>query len=71
MEPNNKEWEKSELAVFWDEISKFLPKSVERAALGDEKIFIAFKSAYPLIKRFILLSHDKEMKERLEKMKWL
>ena len=43
----------SEVAVFWDEISQHLPKSVERSALGDEKIFRAFYVAYPKIKSYL------------------
>ena len=39
----------SELAMFWDEIANYLPKSKERAALGDEKIFNAFAATYPKI----------------------
>jgi hypothetical protein len=51
--------EESELAAFWEEISQYLPKSIERAALGDEKIFRAFKGAYPKIKSY-LRSKDRD-----------
>jgi len=42
----NTEKRKGELAIFWEEMADNLPKSLERAALGDEKIFLAFKSVY-------------------------
>lgn len=45
----------SELAVFWEEIASNLPKSREMSALGHEKVFLAFKSAYPKIKGLIYL----------------
>lgn len=41
-----KEKLESELAIFWDKIASYLPKSIERSALGDDKIFTAFKQAY-------------------------
>lgn len=44
----------SELAVFWDEISKFLPKSKERKALGDDKIFKALRIAYPGMRQHLM-----------------
>lgn len=43
----------TELAFFWEIMSGYLPKSVERSALGDSKIFYAFKATYPKIKDFI------------------
>ena len=58
------EWEKAELAVFWDEIAQHLPKCMERNALGDEKIFHAFATAYPKIKKHLLSSRDTHWKER-------
>ena len=48
-----RETTKSELAVFWNEMAKHLPKSIERSALGDEKIFKAFQIVYPKIKQHI------------------
>lgn len=45
---------KAEVAVFWDEIASGLPKSIERSALGDEKICRAFAMAYPKIKQALL-----------------
>ncbi len=45
-----KDREETEIAIFWDEMSQYLPKSLEREALGDAKIFRAFKAAYPKIK---------------------
>ena len=56
----------SELAVFFDEIGKNLPKSIERSALGDEKIFRAFEIAYPQIKSYIQLKTIELVKEELE-----
>jgi lysine/ornithine N-monooxygenase len=61
------EWEqrtKAELAVFWDEIAKALPKSMERSALGDEKIFRAFASSYPKMREHLLTAErDRLVKE--------
>jgi len=59
------EWEKAELAVFWDEIAQHLPKSIERSALGDEKIFRAFATAYPKMKKHLISSRDTYWKERV------
>lgn len=60
---NYKQMIESELAVFWDEIAENLPKSIERSALGDEKIFLAFKVAYPKIKSSLAIkSIDEEIK---------
>ena len=56
----------SELAVFWDEIAQGLPKSLEREALGDEKIFTAFRAAYPKIRKQLLTQHKEEAIKRLE-----
>ncbi len=44
----------SEIAVFWDEIAQNLPKSIEMSALGHEKIFRAFKIAYPKIRAHLI-----------------
>ena len=44
---NNTEKRLAELAIFWQEIADNLPKSLERSALGDEKMFLAFASVYP------------------------
>jgi hypothetical protein len=68
--PNNEDWEvkqkeDSELAVFWDEMAKALPKSIERSALGDEKIFIAFKSTYLKIKIHLLSLQSQDLKRRV------
>ena len=60
------EMEKAELAVFWDEMAQHLPKSIERSALGDEKIFRAFATAYPKIKKHLISSRDTYWKERVE-----
>ena len=61
------EVEKAELAVFWDEIAQHLPKSIERSALGDEKIFRAFATAYPKMKKHLLTSRNTYWKERVRK----
>lgn len=55
----------SELAVFWNEISNNLPKSLERSALGDEKIFLAFKSAYPKIRECVFKAGQQDMSEKV------
>lgn len=60
------EKEESELAIFWEEMSKNLPKSVERSALGDEKIFVAFKCVYPKIKEYLLSQYKSSLRERIE-----
>jgi len=56
-----REKNENEVSVFWDLISSHLPKSVERSALGDEKIFLAFKAAYPSIKNYIVKSTLEEV----------
>ena len=63
---NTPDTEKAELAVFWDEIVQHLPKSIERSALGDEKIFCAFATAYPKMKKHLVTSRDTYWKERVE-----
>ncbi len=55
---------KSEVAVFWDEIAQHLPKSMERSALGDEKICRAFSIAYPKIRGYLASKVEKEAYER-------
>lgn len=60
--------EESELAVFWDEISTNLPKSIEREALGDKKIFSAFRIAYPKIKSHIVKEARKERDKEIVKI---
>lgn len=52
-----------EIAVFWDEMASFLPKSLEREALGDEKIFRAFRAVYPKIKEHFFYEIYKELEE--------
>lgn len=54
----------SEVAVFWDEMASFLPKSLEREALGDEKIFRAFRVVYPKIKEHFFHQIIKELEEK-------
>jgi len=46
------EMEKAEIGVFWSEMASLLPKTIERAALGDEKICNAFRGVYPKIKSY-------------------
>lgn len=59
---------KAELAVFWDEIAQHLPKSIERSALGDEKIFDAFATAYPNMRQHLITSRDTYWKEKIEEL---
>lgn len=59
----------AEMAIFWNRISNALPKSIERSALGDEKIHNAFKSVYPEMKKIILIKFLDSEIERLEKDK--
>lgn len=56
----------SEISIFWDKMSEYLPKSFERSALGDEKIFIAFKQAYIEFRPFIA---DEVLKVVVRKIK--
>ena len=71
--PSREYWEKarieSELSVFFDCISKNLPKSIERVALGDEKIFRAFRAAYQEIRSYLLKSHNDALVAEIEKMR--
>lgn len=62
-----KEKLESELAIFWDKISSYLPKSIERSALGDDKIFTAFKQAYIEFRPLIADEVLKVMVEKIEK----
>jgi len=57
--------EEAEIVVFWDEMAKNLPKSLERNALGDEKIFLAFKATYPKIKTHLITTIISEYEEML------
>jgi hypothetical protein len=43
----------SELAIFWDNFSKVLPKSRARSEIGDEKLFIAFKDTYIKARKYL------------------
>lgn len=61
--------DESELAVFWNEIANNLPKSVERSVLGDEKIFLAFRVAYPKIKNYLTLNLLEAERERWGSMR--
>ena len=64
-----KEKLESELAIFWDKIASYLPKSIERSSLGDDKIFTAFKQAYiefrPLIADEVLKVVKQSLKDGL------
>lgn len=69
MTTQENEWrEESEIAVFWDEMASFLPKSIERSALGDEKICNAFRAMYPKMKAHLLDQHSAHLVERIENM---
>lgn len=57
----------SEASVFWNEIAKYLPKSIERSALGDEKIFTAFRLAYPEIRNYLVNLTLEEAKKAVPK----
>lgn len=63
---------KAEAAVFFDLISKYLPKSQERAALGDEKIYQAFYQAFvefrPHIQKSAYLSALAAVQEKLDEL---
>ena len=62
---NNTEKRLAELAIFWQEIADNLPKSLERSALGDEKMFLAFASVYPKMAEHL----EQEMLKRVENMR--
>lgn len=63
----------NEASIFWNEIAQYLPKTIERAALGDEKIFTAFRLVYPSIRQYLVsplrtaerTALIEEMKEKL------
>lgn len=60
----------SELAVFWNEMSNFLPKTRARAELGDQAIFAAFKALYPIMRTHIAtLAQEEARKEMVEKIR--
>lgn len=52
----------SEIAVFWYEMERNLPKSLEMEALGKEKIFKAFSATYPKIKSFFLTQREADQR---------
>mgnify|MGYP007071669334 CR=1 FL=1 len=54
----------SEVSIFWDKISEYLPKSLERNALGDETIFRAFNQAYKEFRPFLISRIEKEAFEK-------
>jgi hypothetical protein len=64
--PANEWREESEIAVFWDQMASFLPKSIERSALGDEKICNAFRAMYPKMKAYLLDQQSAQIVERVE-----
>lgn len=64
-----KQKEDSEAAAFWYEMAQHLPKSIERAALGDEAICNAFRAAYPQMKATIIANVGRELEARCEKSK--
>lgn len=60
----------SEASIFWSKIAENLPKSIERSALGDEKIFRAFYPVYKEIREHFIskmAEQRKEMTDLLEK----
>jgi len=59
----------SELSIFWCKIAECLPKSFERSALGDEKIFRAFSEAYIEIKPIIFESCKDKIINEIKKLK--
>lgn len=63
----NKQREDSELAIFWQEIEKNLPKSQEMSALGTKPVFLSFKIAYPNIKKHLISQLLQVLIEREEK----
>lgn len=56
-EPVIEDWDiqqiKSEASIFFSKISEYLPKSLERSALGDEKIYHAFYQAFIEMRPYI------------------
>lgn len=56
----------AELSIFWQEISQHLPKTLEREALGDHKIFNAFAIAYKKMKPILLSSYNKQLLDGVE-----
>lgn len=65
-----KQREIGEVAVFWEEISKHLPRSRAREELGDEVICGAFRAVYPKIKSHLLTEARKKwLEEEIEKLK--
>ena len=51
----------AEASIFFSKIADYLPGSQERAALGDEKIFYAFKQAYKEFRPFIVSALAKKI----------
>lgn len=56
----------AELSIFWQEIAQHLPKTLEREALGDHKIFNAFAIAYKKMKPILLSSYNKQLLDGVE-----
>lgn len=56
----------AELSIFWQEIAQHLPKTLEREALGDHKIFNAFAIAYKKMKPILLSSYNKQLLDGIE-----
>jgi len=57
---------KAELSIFWQEMSTYLPKTLEREELGDSKIFQAFALTYPSIKKYLLSTLLDEIEKQVE-----
>lgn len=58
-----KEKIKSEASIFWELFAENLPKSLERSALGDKKIYDAFFPAYMSFRKHLLSQQRKEIVE--------
>ena len=63
LEEEIKKQQQIEMAIFWDLVSLFLPKSKERHALGDNKIFEAIYRAYIEFRPILLRSVFKRQAE--------
>lgn len=63
MEENKNSKIEVEASVFWSKIAEYLPKSFERSALGDEKIYNAFYPAYLQFREVLLHTLQEEYKK--------
>jgi hypothetical protein len=58
---------KTEASIFFSKISEYLPRSLERSALGDENIYRAFFQAYTEFRPHLLTSAHSELKKEFVK----